>query len=52
MGKYELRGRMMAVYRAMLAMVGMGIRKCDTLKSVHSVVIMITKIHKKSIDHN
>jgi len=42
---------MIAVYRTMLSMVGMGIRKY-TLKSVHTVVIMITKVHKQSIDYN
>jgi len=47
-----LRGRMMAVYRTTLSMVGMSIRKRYTLESVHIVVIMITKIHKQSIDQN
>ena len=45
----ELRGRMMALYRTMLSMVDMDIRKCYSLKSVHIVVIIITKIHKQSI---
>jgi hypothetical protein len=43
---------MMVVHRTMLSMFGIGIRKCYTLKLVLTVVIVITKIHKKSIDHN
>jgi hypothetical protein len=49
---FELRGRIIAIYRTMFSMIGMGIGECYTLTSVHTVVIMITKIQKQFNDHN